>query len=62
MMQTSGTLEELMEAITAELRKMTPEEKRAWRQPWLDYVAEKERTKENDRRFLRSVGVDPDGD
>jgi hypothetical protein len=60
--QTEGTLEELLQAITAELKKMSEEEKQAFRQPWLDYVAEKERTKHYDRRFLKSVGVDPDGD
>jgi hypothetical protein len=62
MMQTSGSLEELLELITAEVRKMTPEQKAEFRQPWLDYVAEKERTKHYDRRFLKSCGVDPDGD
>jgi len=41
---------------------MTPEQKAEFRQPWLDYVAEKERTKHYDRRFLKSCGVDPDGD
>ncbi len=57
-----GTIQELVEAITAEVRKMSVEEKRAFRQPWLDYVAEKERTRKYDRRFLKSCGVDPDGD
>jgi hypothetical protein len=58
----SGTIQELVEAITAELRNLTPEEKAAFRKPWLDYVAEKERTRNSDRRFLKACGVDPDGD
>jgi len=60
--QTEGTLEELLQAITAELKKMPEEEKQAFRQPWLDYVAEKERTRKYDRRFLKSCGIDPNGD
>jgi hypothetical protein len=60
--QTEGTLEELLKAITALVREMSDDEKAAFRQPWLDYVAEKERTKNYDRRFLQSCGVDPGGD
>jgi len=80
-MQTSGSLQEFIELITAEVRKMTPGEKRVFRESWLAQVVEKEQRREiryyepvrtndgtwtvmrvSDRRFLRSVGVDPDGD
>jgi hypothetical protein len=56
--QTSGSLQEFIELITAEIRKMSEAQKAEFRAPWLAYIAEKE----NDRRFLRSAGVDPDGD
>jgi hypothetical protein len=62
MMQTSGTLQDLIELLTVEIRKMSPEQKVEFRAPWLAYVTEKENQKQNDRRFLRSVGIDPDGD
>ncbi len=61
-MQTSGSLQEFIELITAEVRKMTPEQKAEFRAPWLAYVTEKENEKQNDRRFLTSVGIDPNGD
>ncbi len=61
-MQTSGSLQEFIELITADIRKMSPEQKAEFRAPWLAYVTEKENENQNDRRFLRSVGVDPDGD
>jgi len=50
------------EVLTPAIQKLSPEEKAEFRQPWLDYVAEKERTRKNDRRFLQSCGIDADGD
>jgi len=50
------------QVLTPAISKLSAEEKRAFRQPWLDYVAEKEQMKKNDRRFLKSCGIDPDGD
>jgi hypothetical protein len=38
----------------------SPEQKSELRQAWRDQLAE--RVKENDKRFLRSAGIDPDGD
>jgi hypothetical protein len=61
-MKTSGSLQEFVEEITKAIRKLSPEEKREFREAWLSQVAERERTTENDRRFLRSVGIEPDGD
>jgi len=67
--KTSGTLQELLQAIADELKKMTDEEKLAFRVGWLSQYTWWEPTPEeraavsrNDRRFLKSVGVDPDGD
>jgi hypothetical protein len=54
----NGTLEDLAALLCREIGRMSDEEKAELRKSWLDYVDEKE----NDRRFLRSVGVDPDGD
>ncbi|HXJ11038.1 MAG TPA: hypothetical protein VNH19_02105 [Candidatus Limnocylindrales bacterium] len=54
----NGTLEDLAALLCREIERMSDEEKAELRKSWLDYVDEKE----NDRRFLRSVGVDPDGD
>jgi hypothetical protein len=62
MMQTSGSLQEFIELITAEIRKMSEAQKAEFRAPWLAYVTEKENEKQNDRRFLKSVGIDPNGD
>jgi hypothetical protein len=80
-MMHCGTLQEFIRLITAEVRKMSPEEKREFREAWLAQIAEKERTREiryyeaveetngtwvvmrvSDRRFLKSCGIDPDGD
>jgi len=52
----------ILEVVTPAIQKLSPEEKQAFRQPWLDYVADKERTRKYDRRFLQSCGIDPDGD
>jgi len=54
----NGTLEDLAALLCREIRRMSDEEKAELRKSWLDYVDEKE----NDRRFLKSCGVDPDGD
>jgi hypothetical protein len=53
-----GTLEELAAVLCRAIGRMSDEDKAALRKSLLDYVDEKE----NDRKFLRSVGVDPDGD
>jgi hypothetical protein len=55
-------IEEFVQEISKEINKLSPEEKLEFRQPWLDYVAEKEQMRRNDRRFLKSCGIDPDGD
>ena len=52
----------MREVVTPAIQKLSPEEKREFRQAWLSHVAERERTAENDRRFLGSIGIDPDGD
>jgi len=62
LMKTSRSLQEFLQLITADIRKISPEEKAEFRAPWLAYVVEKEKMRENDRRFLRSCGVNPDGD
>jgi len=54
------SIQEFVEAVTEELRKATPEVRAEFRAAWLAQVAAKQ--KESDRRFLRSVGIDPDGD
>jgi hypothetical protein len=56
-----GTLEDLAAVLCRAIGRMSEQEKAELRANWLSHVTEKERTKENDRRFLRSVGVDPDG-
>jgi hypothetical protein len=53
-----GTLEDLAAVICRAIKRMSEQEKDELRKSWLDYIAEKE----NDRRFHRSVGVDPSGD
>ena len=53
-----GTLEDLAALLCREIERMSDEEKAKLRKSWLDYVDERE----NDRRFLKSCGVDPDGD
>jgi hypothetical protein len=53
-----GDLEDFAAVLCRCIRRMSEQEKAELRKSWLDYVDEKE----NDRRFLRSVGVDPDGD
>ena len=56
------SIQEFVEAITEELRCATSEVREEFRRAWWAQVIERERTRENDRRFLRSVGIDPDGD
>ncbi len=57
-MQTSGSLQELIELLTVEIRQMTPEEKQEFRQAWLSQIDKRQ----SDRRFLKSCGINPDGD
>ncbi len=49
-----GTLEDLAALLCRAIKRMPEQEKAELRKSWLDYVTEKE----NDKRFLRSVGVD----
>src|SRR5258708_1755420 len=46
------------DVLTPAIQKLSPEEKREFRQVWLSQINEREA----DRNFLRSCGVDPDGD
>ena len=63
MMQTSGSLEELLELITAEVRKMTPEQKAEFRAGWLAaYDRTALRLTGDDVRWLRENKIDPMGD
>jgi len=54
------SIQEFVNEITNQVGKLSPEQKREFRQAWLGQDAAKQR--ESDRRFLRSVGIDPDGD
>jgi hypothetical protein len=54
------SLQSFFELATVAIQKLSPEEKAEFRQAWRDQVADK--VKENDRRFLRSEGMHPDGD
>ena len=60
MMEKICSIQEFVLQITNQISKLSPEQKREFRQAWLDQVAAKQN--ESDRRFLRSVGIDPDGD
>jgi hypothetical protein len=44
------------------IRDLSPEEKAEFREVWRSQIAERETTARSDRWFLRSVGIDPDGD
>jgi len=56
------SIQEFVEALTEELGRASPEVREEFRRAvWMRFI-ERENTRENDRRFLRSVGVDPDGD
>jgi hypothetical protein len=48
--------------LTPAIQKLSPKEKAEFRQAWWAQIVEREKTAENDRRFLKSVGIDPDGD
>ena len=52
-----GDLEEFSVVLCRAIGRMDEADKATLRASWLDYVAEKERTKENDWRFLKSVGA-----
>jgi hypothetical protein len=46
------------DVLTPAIERLIPQEKRGFRQAWLSQINEREA----DRTFLRSCGVDPDGD
>jgi len=50
------------QVLTPAIQKLSPEEKAEFRQAWWALVAARQKEKESDRRFLRIVGIDPDGD
>jgi len=52
------SIQEFVHEITNQISKLSPDEKREFRQAWLSQINERE----SDRNFLRSCGVDPDGD
>jgi hypothetical protein len=54
--------QEFVEVLTEELRHAKPQAREEFRRVWWAQVIAKEKEKESDRRFLRSIGVDPDGD
>jgi hypothetical protein len=56
------SIQEFVEEITNTLRHATPQVREDFRRAWWARVIAKEKENESDRRFLRSVGVDPDGD
>jgi hypothetical protein len=58
----SGDFEEFAAVLCRTIRRMSDDEKRELRENWIGHVDEKEQIKKNDRRFLKSVGVNPDGD
>jgi hypothetical protein len=51
-------LQSFLELATFQVSKLSPEQKREFRQAWLSQIDEREA----DRNFLRSCGVDTDGD
>ncbi len=56
---TCMTIQEFFETVLIPaIQAMSEEEKRELRETWLWQVEERQA----DRRFLRSCGVDPDGD
>jgi hypothetical protein len=56
------SIQEFVEVLTEELHLSSPEVREEFRFALWAQVIEREKTAENDRRFLRSVGIDPDGD
>jgi hypothetical protein len=52
----------IKEVVLPAIQKLSPEEKRAFREAWLYQVAEKEHMRNSDRQFLKACGIDPDGD
>ncbi len=62
-MQTSGTLQELIELLTVEIRKMSEAQKAEFRAPWLAYCDRSSlRLTGDDVRWLRRIRIDPSGD
>jgi hypothetical protein len=62
-MKTSGSLQEFIELITAEVRKMTPEQKREFREAWLA-ASDRSllRLTSDDVGWLRRIRINPSGD
>lgn len=56
------SIQDFVEEITSMLRRATPQVREDFRRAWWAQVIEREKTAENDKGFLRSVGIDPDGD
>ena len=46
------------EVVTPAIQKLSPEEKAEFRQAWLSQIE----GRKGDRYFLKSCGIDPDGD
>jgi len=57
-----GTLEEFCAIVCRAVKNMSDEEKKELRDSWLNQVAERKRTRNSDRRFLKACGIDPDSD
>ena len=62
-MKTSGTIQEFVEEITKVIRKLSPEEKREFREAWL---AQCDRSALKltgaDVRWLKELKINPSGD
>ncbi len=55
-METKMCIEDFVrQVLTPAIKGLSSEEKRAFRQPWLDYIAEKERTKSTTDGFLNRL-------
>ncbi|HVS89743.1 MAG TPA: hypothetical protein VHF01_16170 [Candidatus Acidoferrum sp.] len=52
------SIQEFVQEITEAIRKLSPEEKRAFREAWISQVGKQQ----VDRRFLKSCGINPDAD
>ena len=57
-MPKTCSIQEFVEELTKAIAKLSPEEKRALREAWISQIDKRQA----DRRFLKSCGIDPDGD
>jgi len=55
------SIQESIQEITNALRRATPQVREEFRGAWWAQVIAREEENESDRRFLGSVGIDPDG-